>query len=269
MSLRNGYHRKFCSLSFMRIGMAMDHFTRMEIDYNNIKTLFLDAGNTLVSMDLEWFSGELKKFDINYSVEELKRAEASARPIVSSAIQQLKSTESKSTSVLYVQSILNNLPDSSSISKPEMNKIINHMLTVISADGQTQRIWNNILPGVPEALKILKNAGLQLSVVSNSNGTVREILESLELDSYFHEIFDSHVIGYEKPDPRIFKYAIETCKADPETTVHVGDLYHVDVMGAWAANIKAVLLDPFGDWENYECPRFPDPLTLAKKITDL
>ncbi|MFC1839291.1 HAD family hydrolase [Thermodesulfobacteriota bacterium] len=241
----------------------------MEIDFNNIKTLFLDAGNTLVSMDLEWFASELEKFDIYCPVEDLKHAEGSARPIVSSAIQRLKSTESKSTSVFYIQSILDCLPNSSLISKAKMDKIVSYMLTVISADGQTQRVWNNILPGVPEALKILKNAGLQLSVVSNSNGTVRKILESLDLDNFFYEIFDSHVIGYEKPDPRIFTHAIKACKADPETTVHVGDLYHVDVMGAWAANIKAVLLDPFGDWDDYECPRFPDLLTLAKKITNL
>lgn len=240
-----------------------------KIDYNNIKTLFLDAGNTLVSMDLEWFASELEKFDIHYPVEDLKRAEASARPIVSSAIQRLKSTESKSTSVFYIRSVLNCLPDSSSVSEAQMDKVVNHMLTAISADGQTQRVWNNILPGVPEALKILKDAGLQLSVVSNSNGTVREILESLDLDSYFGEIFDSHIIGYEKPDPRIFFHSIETSKADPETTVHVGDLYHVDVIGARAANIEAVLLDPFGDWEDYECPRFPDLLTLSKKITGM
>ena len=159
----------------------MGHFSSTEIDYSNIKTLFLDAGNTLVSMDLEWFANELEKFDIRYPVEDLRHAEASARPIVSSAIQRLKSTESKSTSVFYIQSILNCLPDSSSISKDRRDKIVSHMLTAMSADGQTQRIWNNILPGVPEALKILKNTDLRLAVVSNSNGTVREILESLDL----------------------------------------------------------------------------------------
>lgn len=241
----------------------------MEIDFKNIKTLFLDAGNTMVSMDLKWFSGELEQFDLQYTVEDLKRAEASARPLVSSAIKRLKSTENKNTSVFYIQSILNCLPDASSISKTVMDEIANYILTTISADGQTQRVWNRILPGVPEALKILKDAGLQLSVVSNSNGTVGKILESLDLDSFFHRIFDSHFIGYEKPDPRIFTHAIKTCKAEPETTVHVGDLYHVDIIGAWEANIKAVLLDPYGDWEDYECPRLPDLLTLAKKISNL
>jgi putative hydrolase of the HAD superfamily len=147
-----------------------------------------------------------------------------------------------------------------------MDEIVHHMLTVVSANGQTQQIWNNIIPGVPEALNILKTHGFQLSVVSNSNGTVKEILENLNLDIYFEEIFDSHLIGFEKPDPRIFFHALETCVAEPKRTLHIGDLYHVDIIGAWRANIKAVLLDPYGDWGDYECPRFPDLLTFAKKV---
>jgi len=236
----------------------------MDIPFDKIKTLFLDAGNTLISMDLEWFSKELEQFDLFYSIQDLKRAEASARPLVSSAIQRLKSTESKGTSVFYIQSILNGLPNTSSISKPRMTEIINYILAAVSANGQNLRLWNNILPGVPEALKMLKNNGFQLSVVSNSNGTVKKILENLNLDIFFDEIFDSHIIGFEKPDPRIFIHALETCCAEPETTVHVGDLYHVDIIGAWAANIKAVLLDPFGDWDDYECLRLPDLLSFAK-----
>ena len=239
----------------------------MDIDFNNIETLFLDAGNTLVAMDLEWFSRELEQFDLRYTAEELRRAEASARPLVSSAIKRLKSTENESTSVFYIQSILNSLPGAPQIEEGKMSKIVEYMLTVISADGQTQRVWNNILPGVREALRKFKGNGLQLCVVSNSDGTVKKILESLDLGSFFNEIFDSHIIGYEKPDPRIFNHAMEACGAEPETTLHVGDLFHVDVMGAWAADIKAVLLDPFGDWEGYECPRFPDLLTLAEAVT--
>ncbi len=241
----------------------------MEIDFNNIETLFLDAGNTLVSMDLEWFSRELEQFDLRYTAEELKRAEAFARPLVSSAIKRLKSTENESTSVFYIQSILNSLPGAQRVTEKKMMKIVEYMLTVISADGQTQRVWNNILPGVREALKIFRGNGLQLCVVSNSNGSVKKILESLDLGSFFNEIFDSHVIGYEKPDPRIFNHAMEACGAEPETTLHVGDLFHVDVMGAWAAGIKAALLDPFGDWKGYECPRFPDLLTLAQDMIGL
>lgn len=238
----------------------------LNIPLKKIKTIFLDAGNTLVSMDLKWFSKELEQFDLCYSVEEIRRAEASARPLVSMAIQRLKSTESKSTSVFYIQNILNGLPDASLISKSKMNKITNHILTVVSADGQTQQIWNNILPGVPEALKILKNQGFRLSVVSNSNGTVKEILENLNLDIFFDEIFDSHFVGFEKPDPRIFIHALETCAADPKRTIHIGDLYHVDIIGAWRADIKAVLLDPYGDWGDYECPQSPDLLSFAQKM---
>lgn len=238
-----------------------------EIPFNKIETLFIDAGNTLISMDLEWFLKELEQCGLCSTVTDLMRAEASARPVVSSAIQKLKSTENKSTSVLYIRSILKRLPGAELITPEGTDEIVKHMLTAVSSNGQSQRLWNNILPGVPEALKILKDRGFRLSVVSNSDGSVQKILENLGLDHFFDEIFDSHIVGFEKPDPKIFTHALETCGAAAETTVHIGDLYHVDIEGAWAAGIGAVLLDPYGDWGGYECPKFQDLLSFAEKIT--
>ena len=118
------------------------------------------------------------------------------------------------------------------------------------------------------ALKILKRNNLQLAVVSNSNGSVAEILANLDLGQYFDHIFDSHIVGLEKPDPAFFRHALGIMKAAPETTLHIGDMYHVDVLGAWGADINAVLLDPFDDWKDCDCPRFPDLISVAKKIAD-
>ncbi len=48
-----------------------------------------------------------------------------------------------------------------------------------------QRLWSYILPGVRDALESLKRKGLKLVVVSNSNGTVEEILAKVDLRQYF------------------------------------------------------------------------------------
>jgi putative hydrolase of the HAD superfamily len=65
-------------------------------------------------------------------------------------------------------------------------------------------------------------------------------------------------VGFEKPDPRIFTCALERTGARPDHTLHVGDLYHADVLGARAAGLHALLLDPFGDWRDLDCVSAPD-----------
>ncbi len=238
-----------------------------EIAFEKVKTVFIDAGNTLISMNLSWFKDELKKFHINCTIDELSRAEASARPIVSEGISKLKSTENRETSVLYTKSILNGLKAAEAIEETEKNKIVEYMLNAVSESGQSQKLWNNILPGVPEALEILKKNNFKLAVVSNSDGSVEGILNSLGLGRYFDHIFDSHIVGIEKPDPGFFRYALDMLNAEPQSTVHIGDMYHVDVLGAWKTGIGAVLLDPFDDWKGYDCVRFPDLISVAKQIT--
>ena len=88
-------------------------------------------------------------------------------------------------------------------------------------------------------------------------------------EHYFEKIIDSHVVGFEKPDPRLFHHALEISGADPESTVHIGDLYHVDVIGARSAGLYAILLDPFGDWKDVDCLRFPDLISFANDIKTL
>jgi HAD superfamily hydrolase (TIGR01509 family) len=239
---------------------------KKDISFERLETIFIDAGNTLISMNLSWFSDELEKFGITCTENELQRAEASARPLVSSEVLRLKSTETRDTSVFYIKSILNGLQAASSISASQKTEIVEYLLNTVSKTGQSQKLWNNILPGVPEALEILKNNNFQLAVVSNSNGSVEEILNSLGLGHYFDRIFDSHVVGIEKPDPGFFRHALDMLNAVPDTTLHIGDMYHVDVLGAWNAGIEAVLLDPFDDWGEYDCIRFPDLISVTKKI---
>ena len=66
----------------------------------------------------------------------------------------------------------------------------------------------------------------------------------------------------EKPDRRIFEHALSVSGAEPETTLHVGDLYDADVLGARAAGIHPALIDPFDDWRDVDCQRFRDVAEL-------
>ena len=56
-------------------------------------------------------------------------------------------------------------------------------------------------------------------------------------------MLDSAVEGVEKPDPRLFRLALERVGGEAASAVHVGDLYEVDVVGGRAAGLRAVLVD--------------------------
>jgi FMN phosphatase YigB (HAD superfamily) len=86
------------------------------------------------------------------------------------------------------------------------------------------------------------------------------------LSQYFDVICDSCVERIEKPDPRYFQLALERSASRAETTTHVGDLYHVDVVGARRAGLGAILLDSANLYEEADCVRVR---TLAQLVDEV
>jgi putative hydrolase of the HAD superfamily len=109
--------------------------------------------------------------------------------------------------------------------------------------------------GVRPALAALRAKGFRLVVLSNANGTLRRMFTRLNLASAVDVLFDSCEEGVEKPDPRFFRLALERVGATADRTVHVGDLFHVDVVGARAAGIRPVLLDVADLYHDADCLR--------------
>ena len=111
-------------------------------------------------------------------------------------------------------------------------------------------------PDVVPALRAFRERGLRLVVVSNANGRLRHLFDRLDLTQWFDALLDSHEWGVEKPDPRLFHLALAESGAVAERTVHVGDLYHVDVAGARQAGLAgAVLYDVADLYAHADCPR--------------
>jgi len=104
-------------------------------------------------------------------------------------------------------------------------------------------LWTRPIDGAPDVVAALKLRGLRLGVVSNAEGRVERDLDDAGYRGLFGTVVDSHVVGFEKPDPEIFRIAMARLGADPATTIHVGDVPAVDVEGARAAGVVPVLLD--------------------------
>ena len=106
-------------------------------------------------------------------------------------------------------------------------------------------IWNVVPTGVIEHLRDLAATGVAIAVVSNADGLVEATLRRCEIP--FDVVIDSTIVGFAKPQPEIFAFALEKLNVAASDAVHVGDMASADVDGAHAAGVRPLHLDPFGD----------------------
>lgn len=234
-----------------------------ELQLERLEVLFLDAGNTLVSMDTDLLCEQLSRLGLRCDLQDLTRAEAAARPAVSRRIASGASPESLEVFTYYLEQLLRTASDLESGRRLELAR---RWAAALRSLEHGTHLWSRVLPGVRETLATLRQAGLVLVVVSNSNGSIERVLQSVGLRPLLDAVVDSQRVGFEKPDRRIFLHALAQVRARPEHTLHVGDLYAVDFVGARAAGIQAVLLDPYSDWTQVDCPTRPDLASLGREI---
>ncbi|HEY2524277.1 MAG TPA: HAD-IA family hydrolase [Candidatus Binataceae bacterium] len=98
-------------------------------------------------------------------------------------------------------------------------------------------------PEAPLLLAALRHSGIELGVISNFDYRIYAILDRLRLTRYLETITISSEAGYAKPAPEIFQIALERHGLSAAEALHVGDVEALDVAGARAADIAAILID--------------------------
>lgn len=109
----------------------------------------------------------------------------------------------------------------------------------------TRNLWRDVPDEARALLRELEERRVPMVVTSNSEGRVRELLEELGLARHFLAILDSGVLGFAKPDARIFHLAAERAGVAPSQIVHIGDSERADVVGARAAGLRTIRFDGF------------------------
>ncbi len=93
-----------------------------------------------------------------------------------------------------------------------------------------------------------------LAVVSNRQEKFTDLLDELEIQDYLDLTLAAGEVGWWKPDPRLLLYAVDKLGVQAASSVYVGDNYYADVLGARAAGLNPVLVDPFTIYDNPDCP---------------
>ena len=104
---------------------------------------------------------------------------------------------------------------------------------------------STLYPEVKEVLLELKRRGLKVGLISNGyEEEIDLILEKVNLEkATFDIIVGVDTIKKVKPNPDIFKYAIDKLNVRSEETIFVGDNVEADYKGAENAGMHALLID--------------------------
>jgi putative hydrolase of the HAD superfamily len=131
-------------------------------------------------------------------------------------------------------------------------------------------VWSQLAPGSMDGLRALAATGVILAIVSNSDGTLEERLRAEGICQVgpgpgvpMAIVIDSDAVGVAKPDPAIFRIALEATGVAPERALHVGDTVGADVDGALAAGVRPVHLDPYRFCHDERHLHAPDLATVA------
>jgi HAD superfamily hydrolase (TIGR01549 family) len=119
---------------------------------------------------------------------------------------------------------------------------------------QNSANWDQILPGTREALDRIA-AKFRIAVISNADGRIDQVLSRSGIVDCFESITDSGVVGFEKPRAEIFEAALKNMNAAASESLHVGDVYSVDYVGARSAGMDAALFDVAGAYRERREPR--------------
>lgn len=214
-------------------------------------TLLLDAGNTLIYLDHDAVA-ELTGLDASA----LRSAEGAAKRAYEATLRS--GTSHEDGWLLFMQELL---------ARSGAREGLTEQVRMLRAEHDRRNLWRKVPPGLREVLTEARDRGWKLGVVSNSEGRLVEILTEVGIAEFFGVIVDSAVVGVAKPDPRIFALALDALGSSAQKAIYAGDVPDVDVAGARAAGIEAVLVDSLDHYPDYtEAPRFQRTADLVRAL---
>jgi REG-2-like HAD superfamily hydrolase len=227
-----------------------------------LRAVFLDVGDTVMRPNPSWehvYAMAFEEFGLQVTIEDLQRALRAAyrhggwgledgfEPSEEATFRRTMEIDQLALAELG----LGPMPEAFFRRLSELFMVTSH--------------WH-VFPDVYPALDELRQRGLVVGTLSNWVWNLPELLHALDLVRHFDFIAASARIGFEKPHPRIFEWALEKAGATPAEAIHVGDHPIADVQGALGVGMSAVLIDR---WSRHTPDEVPDAVPIITSLTEL
>ena len=225
-----------------------------------LETVFLDAGGVLIYPNWWRVSDALAKHGVDVSPEALNAADPRARRELDD-LKVIGGTTDASRGWLFFDLVLAHAGDRALRRRRPRRSPSCTPITAPATSGNTCR------PQVVPALEALRARGLRLVVVSNANGTLLRAHGSARPDGTLRRRSSTPRTKASRSRTRASSRSRwQRSGARKETTIHVGDLYYVDVIGARNAGLRGVLLDEADLRPDADCPRLQSLAALDGDI---
>ncbi len=114
----------------------------------------------------------------------------------------------------------------------------------------------NLFPYSIEILSYLKSKDYILAILTNGFKEVQnKKLKNCNIDHYFSKIISSEDVGYQKPRPEIFHYAISSLNAKKSQSIMIGDDFENDILGACNYGIDTIFVN-FNKLKKNNVPKY-------------
>jgi putative hydrolase of the HAD superfamily len=124
---------------------------------------------------------------------------------------------------------------------------------------QAWQLFDDVIP----TLETLRQQGLRLSIISNFDSRLEDVLSALNIAQYFSSVHISSRTGAAKPEAAIFQAALQQHHVSAAAAMHIGDSLREDFYGAQNAGLTGVWLD-----RNPE-KKTPDGLRRISRLVEL
>jgi len=130
--------------------------------------------------------------------------------------------------------------------------------------GYGYRVFGDVVP----TMRSLRAAGIKTAVISNADADVTELCMHFAFAHEMDFIVTSALVGWEKPDVRTYRAALDPLGIEAAAALHIGDQPRSDVVGALATGMKAALIDRYGrhDQANHDVPVLRDFSELLRHV---
>ena len=218
-----------------------------------VTALFFDVGNTLLFPNRARILVSLHERGISPPEELLQKIERETKREFDSLVESHASIDHGFWHMYYSRLL------------PELGVHDQEVCLDLVSRTRISRNWCDIRPGTRDVLLRLAQR-YRLGVISNADGRIAEVLNHCGIADCFESIIDSGMVGAEKPDPRIFRTALDRLNVPPEESLYIGDVYSVDYLGATRVGMHSVLFDVAGTYRQQGLPRVESLLELEARL---
>ncbi|GAC1360368.1 MAG: hypothetical protein PVS3B1_21370 [Ktedonobacteraceae bacterium] len=209
-----------------------------------IRTVFFDAGFTLVRpypSILEICQQVCQNLSLHVTLDQLRDQVEAAEDFYFRQSRQNRQTWGDDHAIAefwtgYYMTLLR--PFIAEHDEPRLYRLAR----AINEEFEKHTSWE-IYPDVYQTLETLRAHRYSLGVISDWGIGLGPILRAHNLTQYFDCLLISAATRHAKPSPTLYELALQRANAIPDYSIHIGDSYIQDVLGARAVGITPILLD--------------------------